>query len=502
MWLATTVKIESRLTSRCRPPLRWVFLGSSWPKHCLASLRSLLFGFWLNFPHCTNKSPWQTVPFDSRRCPRFVVSASHIRSTRSIILSVPAMATVNDKQQQEEDSCMLQALPLTWDIWVNQVLPFVGMGHFFFVASVSRQMKDMYLAYCRTVKNQPSVLTKNAMESLRYSATDANHTDTYYQSAVFVNVACAEFWFSQLSEQVDHTVMACIAKTGNLPVFQWAHQKQLPWNETTCTNAAIHGHLHILKYAHENGCSWDRNTSSYTAYHGQLECLKYTHENGCLWDRHTCRGAAQSGQLECLQYAHENGCPWDVYTCTYAARFGHLECLMYAHEHGCPWDEDTCMRAARNSHLKCLQYAHENGCPWNEQTCTQAARRGLLECLRYAHENGCPWDVWTTFYSAGSGSLKCLQYAHENGCPWHHNTCTEAAGNGHLKCLIYAHENGCPWDKGTYLRALGHPSCLQYAQENGCPPWNETVGSYEQWVNQWHSTIWSIIGIQKQQVLP
>ena len=133
------------------------------------------------------------------------------------------MATVNDQQQQQqEDSCSLQELPLTWDIWVNHILPFVGMGHFFFVASVSRQMKDMYLAYSGGVKPPPKILTRNVIDFLGTRSTrNAEHTDTYYQSAVFVNVACADFWLSQLSpqQQEDHTIMACIARTGNLQVF-------------------------------------------------------------------------------------------------------------------------------------------------------------------------------------------------------------------------------------------------------------------------------------------
>jgi hypothetical protein len=33
---------------------------------------------------------------------------------------------------------------LNQDIWVNGILPFVGMGHFAFVASVDRQMKKYY----------------------------------------------------------------------------------------------------------------------------------------------------------------------------------------------------------------------------------------------------------------------------------------------------------------------------------------------------------------------
>ena len=66
------------------------------------------------------------------------------------------------------------------------------------------------------------------------------------------------------------------------------------------------------------------------------ECLTYAHENGCPWDEKTCSCAALGGQLECLKYAHENRCPRDEMTCSKAAAKGHLECLKYAHEQRFP----------------------------------------------------------------------------------------------------------------------------------------------------------------------
>ena len=33
--------------------------------------------------------------------------------------------------------------------------------------------------------------------------------------------------------------------------------------------------------------------------------------NGCPWDEDTCSWAALGGHVSCLEYAHVNGCPWD-----------------------------------------------------------------------------------------------------------------------------------------------------------------------------------------------
>ena len=43
-------------------------------------------------------------------------------------------------------------------------------------------------------------------------------------------------------------------------------------------------------------------------------------ENGCPWDDYTCSNAALNGHLEILKWAHENGCPWNEYTCSNAAQ--------------------------------------------------------------------------------------------------------------------------------------------------------------------------------------
>ena len=44
-------------------------------------------------------------------------------------------------------------------------------------------------------------------------------------------------------------------------------------------------------------------------------CLKFAHEHVAPWDEWTCTSAAMKGNLDCLKYAHENGCPWNENTC-------------------------------------------------------------------------------------------------------------------------------------------------------------------------------------------
>ena len=221
---------------------------------------------------------------------------------------------MNSNKKRRFDA--LQELPLSWDIWVNNILPYVGIGHFAFVAPVNHQMKNMYLLYCTKEKNPPEVLDLDLLIGISGQEPSTRHaigTDTFYQSAAFFNVACAEYWDSQNNEQANYNISALdqIAQTGNLEVFKWAQEKKFPWDNWTCAEAAQYGHLTILKYAHENGCPWHELTCCRAAAHGHLECLKYAYENGCPWDEDTCKEAAANGQLECLKYAHENGCLWE-----------------------------------------------------------------------------------------------------------------------------------------------------------------------------------------------
>ncbi|CAB9512577.1 ankyrin repeat protein [Seminavis robusta] len=230
----------------------------------------------------------------------------------------------------------------TKEIWIQRIFSFVGMGHFAFVAPVSKQMKALYTEYCGTVKIPPVVVEIWYPEKRTRAAGIA---DTIY-SAAFYNLQCAEYWYDDWNKSDDgiHQDFVCevIAKVGSLAVLRWAREtKEFSWDPDTCGYAAGDGHLEVLKYAHENGCLWDALTCSYAAEGGHLEVLKYAHENGCPWDEGTCDEAATYGRLEILQYAHENGCPWNEQTWVCGANGGNQEVMRYLMENHCPGFEDS-----------------------------------------------------------------------------------------------------------------------------------------------------------------
>ncbi|CAB9511068.1 expressed unknown protein [Seminavis robusta] len=341
------------------------------------------------------------------------------------------------------------------DVWINNILPFVGMGHYAFIGATNKKLNGLYRKYCDSVASPPEV----SAEHVRRAAVK---TDTFF-SAIFCDVSTAEYWLSDNSEgrrPFSDNVCGCIRDVGNLRVLLWAHMDTrfpLP-RDNIHQRAATRGHLHILKWARDN--EWPLPPegsiiiSINAAKYGHLEVLKWAKDVCFECKRDICINAAQGGHLEILKWARDNGCPWDSQTCVWAALGGYLELLKWARENGCPWGNRTCELAARGGQLQVLEWARANGCPWNENTCSGAAQSGRLEVLEWAHANGCPWSVHTCANAAEHGHLEILQWARAHGCPWDKSTCAFAAHHGHLEILQWARANGCPWDAATINLAI------------------------------------------------
>jgi hypothetical protein len=59
-----------------------------------------------------------------------------------------------------------------------------------------------------------------------------------------------------------------------------------------------------------------------------LEVLKWARDNGCPWDEETCSSAAMAGELEVLKWARDNGCLLVVEDCLYyAEEADHVEVM-------------------------------------------------------------------------------------------------------------------------------------------------------------------------------
>ncbi|CAB9523002.1 ankyrin repeat protein [Seminavis robusta] len=273
----------------------------------------------------------------------------------------PSQKAKSKKQKLDTDAPVLPVLNQK-DVWIDGIIPFVGMGHYAFVGAVNKKMNHLYKEYCDSVEDPPMVaedppMVQNHQNGKKCQATS---TVTTY-SAAFYNESTAEIWFADDSNtKVPSRRKVCeaIARLGNNDVLQLAHDKGFPWNEDTCAAAAKGGHLNVLKWLRENGCPWNETTCAFAAKGGHSELLKWALEYGCPWDRLTCAYAAGSGHFALLKWARANGCPWTEATSASAAEGGHLEILKWAVEHGCSVRHPLiCANAAEHGHLETL-----NGC--------------------------------------------------------------------------------------------------------------------------------------------
>ncbi|CAB9531098.1 ankyrin repeat protein [Seminavis robusta] len=181
------------------------------------------------------------------------------------------------------------------DVFLDNIRPFVGMGHYATVAGVNKEMKDLYEKFCNSVGDPPKVLL-SANEK-----RPATSKDTFL-SVGFCNVSCAEYWHND-----DNTCKA-------------------PKNMFVCRHIAKVG-VHVLPSSNgperRDTCGMNKRVLVLLRLQS-FEVLKSGPCKCCPWDRRTCCAAAKHGHFDILKWGHENGCKWDIQTCSCAARNGHL----------------------------------------------------------------------------------------------------------------------------------------------------------------------------------
>ncbi|CAB9500551.1 expressed unknown protein [Seminavis robusta] len=126
------------------------------------------------------------------------------------------------------------------DIWIELILPSVGIGQYTFVGAVNKKMNQLYKEYCEIeLKKNP---TRVIVDGGWFPPTSraAEITDTFY-GETFCNQPRTEYWFRDNSDHKKprhRQVCQKIAKVGNIMVMQWALQQGFPWEKRTCAAAA------------------------------------------------------------------------------------------------------------------------------------------------------------------------------------------------------------------------------------------------------------------------
>jgi hypothetical protein len=316
----------------------------------------------------------------------------------------------------------LDSIPL--DVFMNQILLFVGDNQYRFVGAVNQYFQKSYIALF-------------PKKSTHYNVSTLAH---------------AKLCFDDITHDIWQQIILCkqAARDGNLPVLQHLHSFHCEWGSQTCASAALNGHLDVLRWLRAHDCPWNASICDNAALNGHWKVIQWAVGKGCPFYEQACQNAALNGHLKVLECAHAKkslqGSCASRHICSNAASKGHLDILKWARQNEFWWNERTCYEAAENGHLDVLKWARSNGCPWDKYTCSSAAEGGHLDVLKWAHANGCPWDEYTCSSAAESGQLDVLKWAHANGCPWDNMTLRSASNNKHQHIVQWAEQHGCPDD--------------------------------------------------------
>jgi hypothetical protein len=147
------------------------------------------------------------------------------------------------------------------------------------------------------------------------------------------------------------------------PYFMVEDGELLSLGKWSCCCAVWNGHLELLQWLRSQGCPWDDRTCSYAALNGHLNEARAIPG----WDSYTSSRSASRGHLNVLQCAKSQGCPCD--------RKMFLQQLLLKVNWMCCSGPGaravpTCFGAAESSHLIVLQWLRSQGCPWGSEICS------------------------------------------------------------------------------------------------------------------------------------
>jgi hypothetical protein len=381
----------------------------------------------------------------------------------------------------------------------EHIFSFVGAGHWWFVAQVSRAWKMSYKGVedfrMKGIRDDEHCFTCTAIMTLTQAAfssaaccslaTDSNingglcldSSDWCLQriAGQFSDLDTLQLALDRglpandhairgaaesgspskvqwLYERQDHAKLTGIgtwaAYGGNLELLNWLTKHGYTFGEVTCIRAAAAGHEHVLRYLRAQGCKWSVAITAAAVRHGHLALLKWLLSAGCPLNNFTLsENAATSGSIEMMVYARQRGCAPDATTLQAAASRGRLSMCQYLHSEGCAWNAAAPKWAAFFGHLDTLRWLHEHGCPWTAaEVCTEAAEGGRIEVMQYLLEEvalATPELLQHMLNSAGAlDQLAAAQWLRQQGADWpavlQHNV---FAWDG--ECLTWARQQGC-----------------------------------------------------------
>jgi hypothetical protein len=336
-----------------------------------------------------------------------------------------------------------QLLPLEHPGILDEVLAFVGPGHFAFVGAVSQSFRA-------------GALKVASQERLDYDE-DGDDIDV----DLLPDMTTHEAIFAAPSRLRWAIKSGFVLKTDDWRVQHWAG-----WHADVDVLLMLHGTY---------GMQWTESTSRGAAESANVNKLRWLlDEQRCPQAEDICDCAAAACDTETLAWLKERGCVFTANTCARAAVTDDaVSVLEYLRDAGCEWDECTANNAASYGDLKLLQWLQKQGAPWSAGTVCEAANSGHLDTVIWLLNNGCPCDYTELLSSAAAGgSSNVLQWLKECGAvEW-----TPAALSLALSSAAICDElDACKVSSlhcklWQYSRGSGDARCCQLCKQ-GCYTW-------------------------------
>jgi hypothetical protein len=277
---------------------------------------------------------------------------------------------------------------------LHTVFSFVGIGEYYYVASVCRSWRGRYTTLCK----QAAKRRQRKLHTL--------HMNTVVTASSRLQVALDNgLTVQQLQQNVsDYSLEDAIVELSLEPTA-------------------------VLSLARVYGLQWTAKLPSLAAEYKQYELLTWLVKCGCTLDlKQIMDFASEDDQLEHMKRLHAITGPWHVHeeTCTlmmkYAGLIGSINTLQWWRKLGVAWPTSSFYRVRdrmRSMHdcwyLNCMQWAIANGSTWltwrcqdlapdkyscsnsgctehSDDTCSDSCnRKGAAELFKWAHMSLSEW---------------------------------------------------------------------------------------------------------------
>eukprot|EP00953_Heterococcus_sp_UTEX-ZZ885_P034071 17674-Heterococcus_DN1.PRE.3 len=288
---------------------------------------------------------------------------------------------------QPEKASATSSNPLLTDDVVKHVLEYVGAGHWFSLAAVSKLWRDVHAKV-------------PAIEVVRM-------------------VCCL---YSEGNFTCDPQMSLCSAVFASPSLVQLAHDRGFNFKRGVCQTAAgAYADTATLKAARKLGMSFTASTMvAAVARPNQFAVLQFLYSERCPWDSTVCYAAAVRGDVEALRWARARKCPWDVdAVLSGAVESGNVQLVTWITQHSvATLTYRHVVAAAQHGRTEMCAYLLSQQCPAGSSAYESAAAGGHSDTLRYLHEHSrtgtsC-WSACTSLRvcaAAGqSGSIAVMQY--------------------------------------------------------------------------------------------